>query len=197
MASLFLDTSINFKIGVLADDFSWLSYNAVDTKRTSEIIHNEINNILSGLNLSIKELVSVFVLSGPGSYTGMRVAEGVAQILELEGVEVFSFTTFRLGSLYGEGHYQWLYEAFKGELYLQDEQGNQKLLKLDDFKAETDSVSYFSHGASSVAGIEVVDFCTFIKNQPCDVFSLVQEGRLRDKPFYFRPLDVEFKKSTK
>lgn len=42
-------------------------------------VHPAINNLLSGLSISIKELDAIAVSGGPGSYTGLRVALATAK----------------------------------------------------------------------------------------------------------------------
>jgi tRNA threonylcarbamoyladenosine biosynthesis protein TsaB len=201
VAYLYLDTSSNFHYGLLNEELQWVDFQEVETKRTSEIIHAHINDILNKHNLNVPKLKGVFVLSGPGSYTGMRVAEGVAQILELEGVKIYSFTTFRLSEEEKEKDFMWVYEAFKGEIFFRDPEGVEKLIKLEDLDKSELPPRLFSHGALSnlkqVLGCEVVDFSKLIQEKPEEVFSYVLKKEFRDKPFYFRPVEVEFSKSLK
>ena len=196
MAHLFLDTSNGFNYGLLDKDLAWLEFKQIDSKKTSQIIHQEVNLLLEKHSLDVKSLESLFVLSGPGSYTGMRVAEGLAQVFELEGIEIFSFTTFCLNDLLDIENPLYIYEAFKGELYLWSKESGEQLLLKSDFEEDT-TQNYVTHGAEDVAGVKCLDLLAFISSSSKKVFDFVRTKGLREKPFYFRPVDVEFKKSTK
>ena len=199
MAHLYLDTSNGLQIGLLNSDFEWINFKKVETKRTSDIVHSEISKILSGESVEIMDLESVVLMAGPGSYTGMRVAEGVAQVLELEGVKIYSFHSFRIPEFLKIENYHWCYPAFKGEVHVNDGKESKLLMKEDflSFVKGGESPYCITHGDN-----EVLEFCSVntedsLQNDSKLIFSSVVESDLRDRPFYFRPLDVEFKKSTK
>jgi len=197
MAYLFLDTSRGFNFGLLSDEYDWIEFKKLEVKKTSQIIHKEIHSLLESHNLDIKSLSGVFILSGPGSYTGMRVAEGVAQIFELEGITIFSFTTFSLAELLDIENPIYIYEAFKGELFLWSKDGGERLVAKASFSQEGEGDSFVTHGARLVAEVECLDLLDFVQTQPVKIFKYVKSQKLRERPFYFRPLEVEFKKSTK
>ena len=111
MAYLFLDTSQGLTVGVLNDDFTWKEYMTSEESKSSGRIHKDIDDILKKTNCLWDNLLGIIISSGPGSYTGMRVSEGLAQILELESHHIYSFYHFEVPkffSLYGN-KYSWLY----------------------------------------------------------------------------------------
>ena len=75
MAYLFVDTSHLLHVGVLDKDFKWLKSEVVETRKTSEILHEIIRSILEECRIEIPKLQGLITIAGPGSYTGMRVGD--------------------------------------------------------------------------------------------------------------------------
>jgi tRNA threonylcarbamoyladenosine biosynthesis protein TsaB len=78
--SLYLDTSSSF------GTFTLLDHTGILISKTSEspmnharVIHTEIEGMLAKLGIDWAQLNAVFVLNGPGSYTGLRIALSVAK----------------------------------------------------------------------------------------------------------------------
>lgn len=200
MKSLYLDTSEGLKLGLLNEELNWIDFLDLETRRTSDVVHSQIVNILEKYNLSISDIDSVFLMAGPGSYTGMRVAEGIAQVLEMEGKQIFSFHSFRIPQFLGLENYRWVYPAFKGEIHIRSSNGTTELLLKEDFQrlvAENDQFTYITHGANEVSEYCQIDTTKNLSDTPEIILKSVRDQDLRDRPFYFRPADVEFKKSSK
>src|SRR5690606_33604247 len=64
-----------------------------------------------------KELNGLFVCNGPGSYTGIRLGEGIAQVFEMLNIPIYSFHHYKVPKLLGHESGQWSCHAFKGEIY--------------------------------------------------------------------------------
>ena len=79
---LFLDTTFGITVGLLDDQNEWLDYSFVDGQKGSAVIHKIILDLLEKNNLSIKNVKALFQIAGPGSYTGMRVSDGISQIFD-------------------------------------------------------------------------------------------------------------------
>ena len=74
---LFLDTSCFLTVGLLNDDFSWIDYKVTETPRSASNIHPEVHSLLESNGSSLDEIDEVYLINGPGSYTGIRISEGV------------------------------------------------------------------------------------------------------------------------
>lgn len=200
MISLYLDTSEGLRIGLLNEAYDWVEYLELETRRTSDVVHTQIVTLLEKHGLTIENVDQIILMAGPGSYTGMRVAEGVAQVLEMEKKSVFSFHSFRIPSYLNIDTYRWCYPAFKGEIHVRKEDGSSELMLKEDFEkyvAEKDSLTFITHGKNEISEFCSVDTDKNLRDEPSNIFRSVVDEKLRDKPFYFRPADVEFKKSTK
>jgi tRNA threonylcarbamoyladenosine biosynthesis protein TsaB len=192
--SLFVDSTLGLVIGLLDANYSWVEFMSLDEKRPSEIIHFEIFNILSKHNLKLKDM-QCFVASGPGSYTGMRLSEGLAQIFELEKVPVYSFYHFNVPALCGILKGFWATNAFKSQVFIynwNEGEHENHLVNKDAFTIVDESCGYTLDTKDSLF-INLVSTKSLIKNKSQDLFSKVKSLNLRVDPYYFRTLDEEFR----
>ncbi len=71
---LFIDTSEKMSFIALFDDNNLLELKTNEIENDhSRIIHTQIKDVLENQQIDFKELGGVIVVSGPGSYTGLRV----------------------------------------------------------------------------------------------------------------------------
>lgn len=200
MNYLFLDTSINLTVGILNEKFQWIDLTEIETKKTSEIIHSKIFEILTKNSLTVNSNFEIISIVGPGSYTGMRIVEGVNQIFELEGKKIYSFHTFCLPELIRSEWTHVCFKAFKNEVFLYESGAKTQLVSVENFKnhyvlhQNYKLVTYgdgFLDIESSVFDIRP----GFLKN-PADALSAIVKADMRHEPFYFRPVEVEFKQNS-
>ena len=116
MHSLYVDSTSGLVIGLLDANFKWVSYNDTNEKKPSEVIHVEIYNLIKKYNLDLTAM-NFFFSAGPGSYTGMRLGEGIAQVLAWEDRNVFSFLHFEVPKIIGVKKGFWVTNAFKGQVF--------------------------------------------------------------------------------
>ena len=186
--SLFLDTSYGITLGLLDRDYRWLEFEVLEGQKSSEIIHDKINIFLEKHQVDIQS-IDIFVLSGPGSYTGLRVSQGIAQIFELNGAKVYSFDIFKVGIILSEhieAGMKWIFPAFKSELYIRD-------VTQDEGELIGESVElldkYITHGSNKFDALSKLNSRQLIKDFAPRLFSEVKNRSLRDDIFYFRTLD--------
>ncbi|MEE3080193.1 MAG: hypothetical protein VX341_12710 [Bdellovibrionota bacterium] len=192
---IFLDTSYNLNLGFMDKDFNWLSFEELQSKKSSEVIHDKINELLERFKVDIS-MTSLFIISGPGSYTGLRVSEGLGQIFEIEDISVYSFNVFSLGNILKSEigtKMKWIFPAFKGEVFLRelDEEEGHLVSENSEFDGE-----YITHGENKFTPISSLNSVDLIKNHSKKLFPAVLKNKLRDQVFYFRSLDKEFSKKA-
>ncbi len=196
MAYLFIDTTSILTIGVLDSKCQWLALKKIETKKPSETIHFLIDEMLKSLNLEIKNLLKVITCSGPGSYTGMRLSEGIVQILELAGTSACTFYHFELPSLSSKNPYFWISNAFKNEFFVyewNESEGSSKLYSKDEFEAlnfEGKTV-YKLSGDEKLKKFRSTD--ELIVNNPEIYFPVILKRNERKNAFYYRSIEEEFK----
>lgn len=194
MHSLFVDSTSGLVIGLLDSNFCWLEYINSDEKKPSEIIHFEIFKLLEKHNLNFSDM-QCFISSGPGSYTGMRLSEGLAQVLELAHVPIYSFYHFDVPAFCGIPSGFWVTNAFKGQVFIYNWNGDlaeKNLVNKDLFVIENEKLS-FTLDESDPAFSNLLTTKSLIKNKAPEIFSHVISKKLREAPYYFRSLDEEFR----
>ena len=81
MLTLILDTASRYlNIGIMNDDELIVNYSAEANKRQSEITMSTIQKLFNQHQHSVKDIDSVVITKGPGSYTGVRIAMTIAKV---------------------------------------------------------------------------------------------------------------------
>lgn len=192
MHSLYVDSTSGLVIGLLDSNFKWIEYHDSKEKKPSEVIHVEIYNLIKRHNLNLKDM-NFFFSAGPGSYTGMRLGEGIAQILAWDEKKVFSFLHFDVPRFSGIEKGYWVTNAFKGQVFIynwngKDKVGERSLLNTADFKVVEPELGYtLSSDAKDFTELKTTK--DLIHKSSEIIFSKVYNEKMREAPYYFRTLD--------
>ena len=82
MIHLFIDTSISYPtIAIVKDDNIIYCFHEHIEKNMSTMILPIINEGLMKNNLSVKDIDKLFVVTGPGSFTGIRIGVAIAKTI--------------------------------------------------------------------------------------------------------------------
>ena len=198
---LYLDTTEKLVIGLLDENYQWVDYFEEDIRSASLRIQGIIFDNLGRHNKTVSDIKAVFQASGPGSYTGMRVSEGLSQIFEWHDYPIFSFYHFEVPQLLGIEKGTWNANAYKGDVFYyhwENENEDYELKKIESVR-EKEGDHLFSHYHKEP--FEMINdenlTSVMIKNNPKTFFQLLEQKKLRREPYYYRPLDVEFTKPKK
>ena len=95
---LILDTSSKYLVVAVADNEKVLkSIQYPAWQRQSEVAMTEINNIFEALNIKAKDIDTIIVSKGPGSYTGIRIALTIAKTLAMVlGCEIITLSSLEM-----------------------------------------------------------------------------------------------------
>jgi tRNA threonylcarbamoyladenosine biosynthesis protein TsaB len=191
--SLFIDSTSGLVIGLLDSDYSWLEYLSLDEKRPSEIIHYEIFNLLTKYNLNLSDM-QCFISSGPGSYTGMRLSEGLAQVFELYKIPVYSFFHFDIPRFSGIPKGFWVTNAFKGQVFIYNWHENfieKNLINKNSYQIENETLGYTLDNLDPLF-TNLSSTKKLIKENAPAIFKELKSLNSRVAPYYFRSLEEEF-----
>lgn len=192
---LFLDSSQFLQVGILDESLSWKHYELITNRKGSQILHSVIFSCLEEHSLKVKDLKGIILANGPGSYTGIRVAEGVAQVLELDGLPVFSFYHYEVPEFAGIKEYSFFSEAFKGEIFCYEylnNGGESSLIKESEFlNIEFNQDNLFCLDGQ-IIDTDLDSIYDLLKKEPQAIFKRVLERAEHLPPYYYRPLDKEF-----
>jgi tRNA threonylcarbamoyladenosine biosynthesis protein TsaB len=199
---IFLDTTFGITVGLLNNHNEWIDYQFVDGQKGSAVIHKIILDLLEKNTLSIEDVKDLFQIAGPGSYTGMRVSDGISQIFEWQNIKTYSFYHFDVPRFLGINSGIWFANAFKGELFLYkwiNENVEKHLLKIDkalDLLLVTD-IPVFSSFENEKVDCSYKLTKDMIKNNSKTIFDYVEKNNLKKELYYFRTVDEEFSRGPK
>ena len=209
MTTLYIDSSFGIGHGLLNSGHELLEFSFIDEKKQSSVIHKLIFEMLKRHGKSAKDLKNILITAGPGSYTGMRLASGISDIFEWQGVKVNSFYHFDVPALMGESKYVWLAKAFKGETfcYIYDQGDNRKVRfnekdtaqVLKEFVEAGHTLYTFnldSLGLDSLGQLPIKDYKNLEQNLAKICKSIIESDKVEEL-YYFRSIEEEFKPSQK
>lgn len=197
MFTLFIDTTFGITVGVLDSNNSWLNYNFTDSKKSSSIVHRLIKDALTDANIDENSLKRFVQVSGPGSYTGMRVSDGISQVFEWQNINCFAFHHFQVPKVLGIESGVWLAKAFKGEVfcYVWNDNEEKKILikeaELDEFLREKNQI-FVGHKQEFISNVKATS--DLIKNDSVNLFDYIFKQNLKEPLYYYRSLEDEFSK---
>lgn len=192
---LFIDTTEKLTLGLVNRDYSWLEFKRFDLKSISSQIHKYIFEMLQKFDLNLNNLDGLIYCAGPGSYTGMRVSEGLASILEWQDLKLFNFYHFEIPKLAGIVEGMWLSKAFKNEMFLYEwnqSSDSKHLINEDDFKIESKEKGFARMEMASKYSIESSD--KILEENPQEILKKIVDRNSKQEIFYYRSLDQEFSK---
>ena len=98
MYTVLLDSSnVNLSVGLAKDDvlLKEISYEA--WQQQSEYMIVELNKILEEFSVEYKDIDSIMVAVGPGSYTGVRIALTIAKVMALAlNIPIYPVSSLRV-----------------------------------------------------------------------------------------------------
>ena len=195
---LFIDTTQNITIGLLGEDLKWVDYQYLISKKSSAELHYLIYQMLSSKDIDVTSVSGLIYCAGPGSYTGMRISEGLSNIFEWSTIKVNSFYHFEVPGICGIDEGVWCAKAFKGEYFLYSWNktiGEKVLVPESDLESRVQNKEfYFGHEAVLEKSGKLSK--DFIKDYHQIIFKYVLENNLCVPLYYYRPLEEEFSRKN-
>lgn len=192
---LYIDTTHSLLIGLMDESYKFVEHVKILEGKSGSVVHDQINMLLSKYEIELSSLCAIFVNNGPGSYTGVRVGEGIAKIYELDGGKVISFHEHEaIQSLANSGI--WVANAFKGEFFIHKWTDNSKsetrLVKQDFFESDSSLDIYTNDDLLFDFNNTVHNSKDFLLKKSEIIFAKMYREELRRDTFYFRKSDEEF-----
>ena len=98
MLTLCIDTAYKYlTCALVSDDKIIGSYSEECFKKQSEEVFTALDIVFKKANVERKDIDSICISKGPGSYTGVRIAMTIAKTIgELFNIDVYTISTLRL-----------------------------------------------------------------------------------------------------
>lgn len=181
MLTLCIDTAYKYlTCALIKDDEVISSYCEPCFKRQSEEVFVRLEEIFNKANVNRRDIDSICIAKGPGSYTGVRIAMSIAKVIgEVLPCDVYTISTLQLYASNNENTMV-LMDARANRAYVGIYNGNECLLKdctltLD----EIDPEDYKVVGDGSVIGKE-------------DVYPDIADAFLKTKASWTKVEDIAF-----
>ncbi|MBY0518396.1 MAG: hypothetical protein K2P81_15910 [Bacteriovoracaceae bacterium] len=204
MITLFIDTSYNQILGILDEKNTWVKIHHNEGQRNSSQLHVDLNRIFSEANLSPSQITNVFYVAGPGFYTGLRMAYGLADLLGLEKKKISTIYSFEIPYLLGSQKYFWITKAYRGEIFIHErnyENQSTYLLTEDAFQNKELNEQVFIHHSNALDDKLKNKIQNSIDTEKLMIENIktlfeksIQSTEIKDL-FYFRPPEEEFRPS--
>ncbi len=203
MSYLFIDSTYELSLGVLDDGLNWLAFESHGGgQKASAIIQARSYELLEKFKLNPKELTGIITVNGPGFYTGLRLAEGFADVFTFFGVKQFSLYSYEIPLWCGFESGTWFTKAYRGEYYFYhwDKSGShQELLSVKEIEKGIKGQQIYIHSQVSMDAVSTalisqpVETTDLLQKHPKEIFSHVIANNLKRESFYFRAPEDEFK----
>lgn len=203
MSYLFIDSTYELSLGVLDDGLNWLAFESHGGgQKASAIIQARSYELLSKFKLNPKELSGIIIVNGPGFYTGLRLAEGFADVFTFFGVKQFSLYSYEIPLWCGYESGTWFTKAYRGEYYYYhwDKTGSrQELLSVKEIEKGLKGQQIFIHSQASMDAVSTalisqpIETTDLLQKHSKEIFSQVINNNLKRESFYFRAPEDEFK----
>lgn len=187
-------------MGICDERGQWIGLHESVGQRSSAQLHADLHQLCEAKALVPRDIGRVVYLAGPGFYTGLRIAYGIAQTLKLSGVKSFSFYAHHIPELLGESDYIWITKAYRGEVFVYRSSDRKvQLLGEKDFYSQTWPSNCFIH---SQRALDDKLRSTLVSPKETEGQILrefpVLLDKLRDEDalFYFRAPEDEFRPSS-
>ena len=120
MKTLFLDTAYNQTLGICDERGGWLCLRHGSGQRSSARLHVDLHEMCTEKGITPQDIGEVLYVAGPGFYTGLRVAYGVAQVLKLSGPKTLTLYNHLVPKWLGYKSYSWVTKAYRGEVFVHE-----------------------------------------------------------------------------
>lgn len=205
MASLFIDSTHYLVCGLLDEQGKWMCYREILLKKSSELLHKTIFQMLMDKKIKASNLHSLLTITGPGSYTGVRLAEGMARVFAWQNIPVFSCRHFDIPLLLGIERGAFLAQAFKKEIFVYTwnqntvDKKNLPETKLDEVVislTKDDYPIFVSHESELFSSFEKKFTNNLLRENITELFHQMKVKKIRNPLYYYRHLEQEFTSSV-
>ena len=192
MKYLFIDSTEKTVLGIVNQNLEFEKYCYFEDKKSASRIHSRLNNLLQEHKICLNNINKIYIVSGPGSYTGIRVIEGIAQIMKWQGKDILSFYQFEIPFMTGINQGVWISQAWKGEIFIYYWKNSEHSIRLVPSINYKPTGKEYSYG-DQCNGFGVYSTRKLLLEHSKTVFKVVDRRGEYLPPYYYRSVEQEFK----
>ncbi len=173
----------------------------LDGQKSSSILHAELHAMLLSVGLKPSDITDVLYVAGPGFYTGLRIAHGLADMMRLEGRTLLNLYNFEIPSFLGVNDYTWITKAYRGEIFVH-KNGETYLISEKDFQSRSWEGKIYIHHSSALDEKmrekipQALETESLLLDHIQEIKSTLKANVDLKDLYYFRPPEEEFKPSV-
>lgn len=169
-----------------------------EKSKLSSIFHVKLDELVKNNNISWDQVDYYIYNLGPGSYTGLKIAKGLAQSLSLTKTKTLGFHEFELPAILGNNQGVWIDNAFKNQYFIyewdQENKSHYLLNKTDFFFSE--NKEYFAKEKEDWNNAGIVSTRELLNsNAPKIIEYVINSKIVNEEIFYYRTIDMEYQRS--
>ena len=154
MISLFVDTALSYiRLALFKDDFLIDSINEKCEKNMSSLFDLKVRDLFQRNSLSLNQVNKIYTVTGPGSFTGIRVGMTFSKVLAMaQNIKITPISELQvLASTSSNGLKASIIDARRGYVYAGiynndlDNVLEDRYILLDDFLNMCNDVEYISY----------------------------------------------------
>lgn len=184
-------------MGICDERGQWLGLHESVGQRSSAQLHADLHQLCEAQRITPQDITQIAYLAGPGFYTGLRIAYGIAQTLKLAGLTTASFYAYDVPGLLGEQEYTWITKAYRGEIFVYDSKNKRgSLLTEDEFFSRSWEGKIYIHHTRALDDKMRAKLTSVIETEGLIAknFSLIRERTSQESElYYFRAPEDEFR----
>ncbi|MCY4524587.1 MAG: hypothetical protein OXB84_07605 [Halobacteriovoraceae bacterium] len=189
---------------MLNEQNQWIDYREIPLKKSSELLHITIYQMLQKNDLTVENIQSLFTIAGPGSYTGVRLAEGFAQVFSWQKITIFSCCHFEIPRLLGIKRGIFLSQAFKREVFVykwNENISDKKNLPDSQFDMVIKSMENIGYPLFAAFNDKIfsgfnMQFTDVLLRENIErIFTQIKTKKMRSPIYYYRHLEREYSSS--
>jgi tRNA threonylcarbamoyladenosine biosynthesis protein TsaB len=205
LASLFVDTTYDITLGLLDASPNWLALNKFEGQKVSSVLQKETFRLCQEHQSTPDQLQVLYTVAGPGFYTGLRLAEGLADVFSFFGIAHYSFYSYEIPLMCGYQTGVWVTKAYRGEYFFhhwKNDQSRNVLIAASDLPGyDLTEENVFIHSDTALDDalrsrlMSPISTHDLLRQHPQTIFSQVLGHKTKQESFYFRAPEDEFRVS--
>ncbi len=189
--NIIIDTSHKVCIWLVQKDT--IVDDSITEEQPSKALLIKMHEVLSRNKISLEEIDCFYFCKGPGSYTGLRISQGLEDYLKFNNLNCYDYYSFEILKVIESG-YIFISNAFKNEFFVSEFKNDEihyQKIKKEDLNSYKENKRLLSYDVK----LGDIDYLDVFKNEFNQFFKEVLNRKNQREVFYYRTLSEEYTKA--